>query len=552
MRLKKFAASVICGAMLLTSGGLDSLTVQAAESEAVQENVQDVQEVEQEDVIETDEVAEQDNLAETDITEEQEEFVEQEETVEADITEESDEAEEPTDLVGLQAMEKNNEPMTAGFSFLWTNEFFKCKSVKKIKGGRTYVKTDKGDRLNGSVSYGYNDKGELINVVSNQVLANGSETLTIGYEYYDNGDLKAQYTYEDGELLMICDFEYIYDTNGNCIQENFYYTSYDDNSEEWKGKRYCFAKSYYEYDAKGKRIKETDGYYDQIIYFDYDANNNCIKKRIYNEAGKLGRVDEYNKEGFIIKETNYDANGNETGGSVNEYVYSYDADGDIIGILNKMHYINDTSGQIFERRFEFDYEPSLSTTGIYCARNYPSIQAGINIQKANPNATVEYRWVACNNNNPKKWFEISPWTKNNNWMDWTPKEYGGYVFVCYARIVGHPETEIQCSFGTEYHKYIKGICQMPYPGEGGGYLIGIESYDNPNNSYQYEMLILDCNLYMQGKDAWVYTTGRCGAKGNCLWTVWQPVYGYYWTLFRIYDSNGKLLDEACYGFENVN
>ena len=94
---------------------------------------------------------------------------------------------------------------------------------------------------------------------------------------------------------------------------------------------------------------------------------------------------------------------------------------------------------------------------------------------------------------------------------------------------------------------------MPYTGEGGGYLIGIESYDNPNHAYQYEMLILDCNLYMQGKDAWVYTTGRCGAEGNCLWTVWQPQYGYYWTLFRIYDSStGELIDEACYGFENVN
>ena len=197
---------------------------------------------------------------------------------------------------------------------------------------------------------------------------------------------------------------------------------------------------------------------------------------------------------------------------------------------------------------------TISTTGIYCASNYPTIQAGINIQKSNENDVVEYRWVGCNNSEPDKWFEISPWTKNNNWMNWTPEKSGGYVFVCYARVVGNEEaSEIQYAFGTEYHKEIKGICQMPYTGEGGGYLIGIESYDNPNHAYQYEMLILDCNLYMQGKDAWVYTTGRCGAEGNCLWTVWQPQYGYYWTLFRIYDSStGELIDEACYGFENVN
>ena len=66
------------------------------------------------------------------------------------------------------------------------------------------------------------------------------------------------------------------------------------------------------------------------------------------------------------------------------------------------------------------------------------------------------------------------------------------------------------------------------------------------------MLILDCNLYVQGKDAWVYDTGKCGASENCLWTIWQPQYGYYWTLFRIYDENDNLIDEACYGFENVN
>ncbi len=107
------------------------------------------------------------------------------------------------------------------------------------------------------------------------------------------------------------------------------------------------------------------------------------------------------------------------------------------------------------------------------------------------------------------------------------------------------------STNTNQKKYIKGICQMPYTGEGGGYLIGIESYDNPNQSYQYEMLILDCTLYAQGLPAWIYTTGKCGAPGNCLWTIWQPQYGYYWTLFRVFDANGNMLDQECYGFANV-
>ena len=196
---------------------------------------------------------------------------------------------------------------------------------------------------------------------------------------------------------------------------------------------------------------------------------------------------------------------------------------------------------------------TITTDGIYCASNYPSIQAGISIHKSNEADTVEYRWVACDSGKPGEWFEVSPWTRNNNWMDWTPEKSGEYVIVCYARVVGNEEkSEIQSSFGTVYHKRIKGICQMPYSGEGGGHLIGIESYDNPNNSYQYEMLILDCNLLIRNKDPWVYTTGRCKTLSNCLWTVWQPQYGYFWTLFRLYDADGNLIDELCYGFANVN
>ena len=195
---------------------------------------------------------------------------------------------------------------------------------------------------------------------------------------------------------------------------------------------------------------------------------------------------------------------------------------------------------------------TISTTGIYCASNYPAIQAGMVIEKSNEEDTVEYRWVACDTREPLNWFEVSPWTKDNNWMNWEPEKSGAYVVVCYARVVGNEEASlIQAAFGTEYHKGIKGICQMPYTGNGGGYLIGIESFDNPNNSYRYEMSILDCTLLAQGKDAWIYSTGKCGAQGNCLWTVWQPQYGYYWTLFRVYDAKGNLLDERCFGFANV-
>ena len=136
-----------------------------------------------------------------------------------------------------------------------------------------------------------------------------------------------------------------------------------------------------------------------------------------------------------------------------------------------------------------------------------------------------------------KWTVTTPATKNANGVE--------------TRVCKNDGTHKETRSIPKLKQYIKAKCQMPYQGKGGGWLIGFETYDNPNNSYQYEMLILDCNLYVQGLPAWTYTTGKCGSTGNALWTIWQPQYGYYWTLFRVYDKNGNLLDEECYGFANV-
>ena len=80
----------------------------------------------------------------------------------------------------------------------------------------------------------------------------------------------------------------------------------------------------------------------------------------------------------------------------------------------------------------------------------------------------------------------------------------------------------------------------------------MESYDNPGSTYSYELLVLDCTKLANGDPApWIYTSGRQIVPGNNFWTIWQPQYGYYWTLFRVYDANGKLIDEDCYGFQNA-
>jgi len=104
---------------------------------------------------------------------------------------------------------------------------------------------------------------------------------------------------------------------------------------------------------------------------------------------------------------------------------------------------------------------------------------------------------------------------------------------------------------TDGHDYISGTCQMPYDGEGGGYLIGVASKPVTPSNYTCELLVLDCNLYLQGLPAWIYQSGKCNFYEGGMWTVWQPKYGYFWTLFRIYDEQGNIVDEVCYGFANI-
>lgn len=178
------------------------------------------------------------------------------------------------------------------------------------------------------------------------------------------------------------------------------------------------------------------------------------------------------------------------------------------------------------------------------------LSATLSISNSNLNF-FEYSWYATKDGS--SWILIQDWTPEENSIFWTPDVFGTYTVVGKVRAKGHPDTEQSVACNFEYHPQIKGKCQMPYSGEQGiGYLIGVESYENPNQKYQYEMLILDCTLLAQNLPAWTYTTGKFTVpQGNAGWCIWTPKYGYYWTLFRVYDENGILIDEQCYGFANV-
>lgn len=195
---------------------------------------------------------------------------------------------------------------------------------------------------------------------------------------------------------------------------------------------------------------------------------------------------------------------------------------------------------------------TVSTSGIYLAQHTNKIiQVGL-VTETSGTADLEYRWLVCDaSKSPETWTEIQSWTKNNEWLTWYPGKTGDYVIVGQVRVVGNEDCVAEASIGIQHHEQIKGKCQMPYTGPGGGYLIGVETYDNPNQSYRYELLVLDCTLLAQGKDAWIWSTGKCTVPEKAFWAVWQPEYGYYWTLFRVYDADGTLIDEECYPFVNA-
>ena len=173
--------------------------------------------------------------------------------------------------------------------------------------------------------------------------------------------------------------------------------------------------------------------------------------------------------------------------------------------------------------------PYSTPTGIFFLQNdYTGYKAGITTTEVSPKSKVEYSWYAIREYEESEEC-ISDWKYGNEWLDWVPEKYGNYTLIGRTRVNGNDETIEEVKTDISYSPHIKGKCQMPYTGEGGGYLIGFETYDNPGQKYRYEVLILDCTLLAQGKDAWIYTTTQCG----------------------VFDENGNLIDEQCYGFQNI-
>ncbi|MBQ9234026.1 MAG: glycoside hydrolase family 9 protein [Lachnospiraceae bacterium] len=213
--------------------------------------------------------------------------------------------------------------------------------------------------------------------------------------------------------------------------------------------------------------------------------------------------------------------------------------------------------QTVDPSYYTDEPEGLSISGIYVvSQDRTSIVMGASTNYSDL-SDVDFSWYACKDG--ENWIMIQDWTRGNQWMTWTPSSCGDYVVLAKARLSGDDSTIVTAVGNVSHHSYIKDKCQMPYWGEGGGYLIGFESYENPNQEYQYEMFVMDLSLLAAGSPTpWVHRTypiklvaGATPEDGKTLWTIWQPEYGYYLTPFRLYDKDGNTIDEVCYGFANA-
>jgi len=248
---------------------------------------------------------------------------------------------------------------------------------------------------------------------------------------------------------------------------------------------------------------------------------------------------------YAVDVTHDDANGS-------RYRYFNKSDNTMLTLGRAAHTIEGFWSSVGRESCPYDYgsEHHGDVSSGICIGNhsYNNVSAGLAIYGANYNQ-LEYQWLGYDLSTGK-WFTISNWQLGSNWVSWNPGKSGVFWLLGKARWADTKADATSTCIGIEHKQCISAKCQMPNPGWGGGWLIGISTFDNPNNSYRYEMLILDCNRYVNGDpNPWVYTTGRMNTGGgNTAWTIWQPQHGYYWTLFRIYDTQGNLLDEECYGF----
>lgn len=225
-------------------------------------------------------------------------------------------------------------------------------------------------------------------------------------------------------------------------------------------------------------------------------------------------------------------------------------------------------------------EAQFKLAGIYVStKDYGNCvyHDGLECEAVYKGDNLEFRWTAEKDGSTAV---IKDWSSDSK-LSYTPDTFGTYKVKCEARMVvgDAKDTDLLISVDEDYvatatdaiiatvtdsnydytqysdivskeilYKYcpyITATCQISNP-NGDGFLVGIQTKDN--NNYKYEMSVLDLNQYNAGLDAWIYSTGKFTTSSNTAWAVWQPKYGVFWVLFRVYDANDTMIDQYVYSF----
>lgn len=208
---------------------------------------------------------------------------------------------------------------------------------------------EQGNMLSYEQKYSYDAKGNLTQ--EETYIKEGKRTHCTVYENDENGNpirsnttiwddpnFHTEYTYdEDGNLIREEMFkgkklserhEYTYDTCGNMLTSHSYAPEL---GHLYKG---------YEYDANNNRIRQAhyeyrdgvmdpDSVYDVTTY-EYDKQGRLTSATINDFVTRY----EYGERGYLVKECEYDLNGNPTGAYV---LYENDEDGNV---LKRTQYYN--------------------------------------------------------------------------------------------------------------------------------------------------------------------------------------------------------------------
>lgn len=179
--------------------------------------------------------------------------------------------------------------------------------------------------------------------------------------------------------------------------------------------------------------------------------------------------------------------------------------------------------------------------------SFNSTYIQLNVQGTGINSQNKFKWQVYNISE-QRWSTLSSTSSS---VQWQPNK-GSYLINC--ELLNSNSEKISSKligFNVEhsYPAYIDGKYEGPNP-YGRGVLLGVSSNVNPNQGYYYEILLLDCQKYLNGNPKpWVYGTGlKKVSSGRHLWATYAPnENGYYWTYYRLYNESGQLIDDHCYG-----